>query len=260
MRRRAVSTLRLGGAVVLVTGSSSGIGAAAARRLGAAGAELVLHGRDPDRLAAIAAETGGTVVSGDLSDAAGARAVARAAMAVSGRVDVLVSNAGVGWAGPLGEMTDADVARLVAVNLLAPVELTRELLPGMLARGRGRLVYVGSVAGRAGVAEEAVYAASKAGLDVFAESVRFELAGTGLGVSMVVPGVIDTPFFARRGRPYTRTRPRPIPAEAVAAAIERVIVTGRAERYVPRWLAFPAALRVAMPAVYRLLAGRFGGS
>lgn len=252
--------MRLDSAVILITGASSGIGAATARRLGAAGATLILHGRDPDRLTAIAAETGATAVPGDLSDAAGAHALARAALAVSGRIDVLVGNAGQGWCGPLEEMTSEDVARTVGVNLVAPVELTRELLPGMRARGRGRLVYVGSIAGRTGVAEEAVYAASKAGLDAFAESVRFELTGTGLGVGVVVPGVVDTPFFARRGRPYARTRPRPIPPEAVAAAIEQVIVTGRAERYVPRWLAVPAALRVAAPGVYRLLARRFGGS
>jgi short-subunit dehydrogenase len=252
--------MRIDGAVVLVTGASSGIGASTARRLRAAGAKLVLQGRDPERLAAVAAETGGTVVSGDLSDSAGARAVARRAVEVFERIDVLVSNAGVGWCGPLSEMTGADVTRVIGVNLLGPVELTRELLPGMRARGRGRLVYVSSIAGRTGVAEEAVYAASKAGLDAFAESVRFELAGTGLGVSVVVPGVVDTPFFARRGRPYARTRPRPIPADAVAATIERAIITGRAERYVPRWLAVPAALRVAAPAVYRVLAGRFGGS
>lgn len=252
--------MRLDGVVVLVTGASSGIGAACARRLRAAGAELILHGRDPDRLAAVARDTRGTVVSGDLSDVDAARAVARRAVEVSGQVDVLVSNAGVGWCGPVSEMTGADVTRVVGVNLLASVELTRALLPGMRARGRGRLVYVSSIAGRTGVAGEAVYAASKAGLDAFAESMRFELAGTGIGVSVVVPGVVDTPFFAHRGRPYGRTRPRPIPAEAVAHAIERMIVTGRAERYVPRWLAVPAALRVATPAVYRVLAGRFGGS
>lgn len=252
--------MRLGGAVVLVTGASSGIGAATARRLRAAGAELVLHGRDEERLAAVATETGGIAVPGELSDADGARTVAHRALEVSGRIDVLVSNAGQGWCGPLPEMTGADVTRTVGVNLLAPVELTRALLPGMLARGRGGLVYVSSIAGRTGVAEEAVYAASKAGLDAFAESVRFELAGTGVGVSVVVPGVVATPFFARRGRPYGRSLPRPVPPEAVAAAVEQVIVTGRAERYVPRWLALPAALRVVTPGAYRSLASRFGGS
>ena len=252
--------MRLAGLSVLITGASSGIGTATARRLAATGARVILHGRDPDRLAEVAGATGGTALTGELSDPAGARAVAHRAIEVAGRIDVLVSNAGIGWCGGLTSMTATDIARVLAVNLHAPIELTRALLPGMLARGSGRLVYVGSIAGRTGVAEEAVYAASKAGLDTFAESLRFELAGTGIGVSTVVPGVVDTPFFTHRGRPYGRTRPRPVPADTVAAAIERLLVTGRADRYVPGWLAFPAALRVVAPTLYRALATRFGGS
>ncbi|MFB9905958.1 SDR family NAD(P)-dependent oxidoreductase [Allokutzneria oryzae] len=252
--------MRIAGSVVLVTGASSGIGAATAHRLAGAGARLVLHGRDADRLTAVAAATGGTALTVDLSGPAGARALARAAVEVAGQVDVLVSNAGRGWCGPLPAMTGAQVGEVVAVNLVSPIELTRALLPGMLARGHGRLVYVGSIAARTGVAEEAVYAASKAGVDGFAESLRFELAGTGLGVSVVVPGVVATPFFARRGRPYRRSLPRPVAPETVAAVIERMIVTGRAERHVPGWLAVPAALRVVAPSAYRWLAARFGGS
>jgi short-subunit dehydrogenase len=252
--------MRLAGAVALITGASSGIGAATARRLAAAGARVILHGRDPDRLAEVAGAVGGTALTGDLADPSEARSLAHQAVEVGGRVDVLVSNAGIGWCGGFTTMTASDTAHVLAVNLHAPIELTRALLPGMLATGRGRLVYVGSIAGRTGVADEAVYAASKAGLDTFAESLRFELAGTGVGVSTVVPGVVDTPFFTHRGRPYGRSRPRPIPPDAVAAAIERVLVTGRADRYVPGWLAFPAALRVVAPGLYRTLATRFGGS
>jgi NADP-dependent 3-hydroxy acid dehydrogenase YdfG len=252
--------MRLAGAVALVTGASSGIGAATARRLAAAGAQVIAHGRDPDRLAAVAQATGGHPLTADLADPAAARTLAEAALAVAGRIDVLVSNAGLGWAGVLHRMTGEDVSRLVAVNLRAPIELTRALLPQMLQRGEGHLVYVTSIAGRTGVPDEAVYAATKAGLDAFAESLRFELSGSALRVGVVVPGVVGTPFFQHRGRPYDRRWPSPVAPELVAAAIERLIVTGRAERYVPRWLAFPAALRVAAPSAYRALAGRFGGS
>jgi short-subunit dehydrogenase len=252
--------MRLAGAVALITGASSGIGAATARRLAAAGTRLILHGRDADRLAEVASASGATALTGDLADLDGAKTLARQAIEVAGRVDVLVSNAGIGWCGGLTTMTAEDTAHVLAVNLHAPIELTRLLLPGMRSQGRGHLVYVGSIAGRTGVADEAVYAASKAGLDTFAESLRFELAGTGVGVSTVVPGVVDTPFFTHRGRPYGRSRPRPIPPDTVAEAIERALVTGRADRYVPRWLAFPAALRVVAPGLYRALATRFGGS
>jgi NAD(P)-dependent dehydrogenase (short-subunit alcohol dehydrogenase family) len=117
--------------------------------------------------------------------------VAAAALrAAPNGVDVLVSNAGLGWAGPVTEMTAAKTAELVAVNLTAPMQLTRLLLPGMAQRGRGRVVFVSSIAGAVGVAGEAVYAATKAGLAMFAESLAYETRGQGVGVSVVVPGVI----------------------------------------------------------------------
>src|SRR5262249_18282678 len=83
--------------------------------------------------------------------------------------------------------------------------------------------------------------------------------GSGVRVGVVVPGVVRTPFFERRGRPYQRTRPRPVAPQVVAAAIERMIRTGRAESYVPRWLAVPAGLPLAVPSRYRWLPPRFGG-
>jgi short-subunit dehydrogenase len=243
----------------LVTGASSGIGADTARRLAAGGATLLLHGRDQDRLKALATETGGIALTGDLTEPGAAQALAEQALAVSGQVDVLVNNAGLGWAGPLPEMPPADITRLVAVNLVAPIELTRALLPGMVARGSGRVVFVTSIAGRTGVAGEAVYAATKAGVDAFADSVRFELHGTGVGVGVVVPGVVQTAFFERRGRPYGRSRPRPVPADRVAAAVVRA-VTDDGDLYVPRWLRVPVALRGVAPGLYRALATRFGSS
>ncbi|GLY65774.1 SDR family NAD(P)-dependent oxidoreductase [Amycolatopsis taiwanensis] len=248
----------LHGAVAVVTGASSGIGAATALRLHRAGARLVLHGRDPARLAALAERTSGAVLPADFADA---RAVTSAAEEIIGRfgaVDVLVNNAGIGWAGPFTEMTGDEVRRLVAVNLTAPIELTRALLP--VLRSPGRIVFVTSIAGRTGVAGESVYSAVKAGLDGFAESLRFELSGTGVGIGVVVPGVVDTEFFARRGRPYERRSPRPIPADRVAAAVVRAVRDGRAETYVPGWLRLPVAVRAVLPGVYRRLAGRFGGS
>jgi short-subunit dehydrogenase len=246
----------------LVTGASSGIGADTARRLAARGAHVLLHGRDQERLKALAVETGGTTLAVELAEPGAPQALAEQALAVSGRVDVLVNNAGLGWAGPLPEMPAADIARLVAVNLVAPIELTRALLPDMLARGSGRVVFVTSIAGRTGVAGEAVYAATKAGVDAFADSLRFELNGTGVEVGVVVPGVVETAFFERRGRPYGRSRPRPVPADRVAAAVVRAVTGGaaRGDLYVPRWLRVPVALRGAAPGLYRALATRFGSS
>lgn len=250
--------MRLEGKVALVTGASAGLGRATTVALARAGVRVLAHGRCVQRLATLAQATGAVPLPADLSEPEQVRQLAVAALREAGRVDILVNNAGTGWAGPLVGMHERDVSTLVAVNLLAPVELTRALLPAMLARHEGYLMFVGSIAGRMGVAEEAVYAATKAGLDTFAESLRFELRGSGVGVGVLVPGVVDTDFFTNRGRPYDRRRPRPLPVDAVARALVRTVRTGRAERYAPRWLRLPVAVRGAAPGAYRLLAGRFG--
>ncbi|MER6945757.1 SDR family NAD(P)-dependent oxidoreductase, partial [Nonomuraea sp. NPDC000554] len=202
------------------------------------------------RLAAVAAEVGGQALAADLVTEAAA--LARRA----GPVDVLVSNAGVGWAGPLTGMPGGTAEGLIAANLTAPIELTRLLLPAMIDRGRGHLVFVASIAGAVGVRDEAVYSATKAGLIAFAESLRYELDG--VGVSVVLPGVVDTPFFARRGTPYARRRPAPIPPERVARAIVSAVERERPETYTPGWLRLPARLRGAAPGPFRALAGVFG--
>jgi short-subunit dehydrogenase len=240
--------MRISDATILITGASSGIGAATARAAAAAGARTVLTGRDQERLAAVAAETGGTPLVADITEP----------LTVSEQIDVLVNNAGIGWAGLFQGMSVDDVDRLIAVNLAAPIRLTRELVPAMVERGRGHVVFVASIAGVTGVRDEAVYAATKAGMICFADSLRYELGGTGVGVSVIVPGVIDTPFFDRRGVPYKRRRPAPIPAERVAQAIVRAIEHDRAEAYEPAWLRLPARLRGTTPGLFRLLARKFG--
>ncbi|MGA5763717.1 SDR family NAD(P)-dependent oxidoreductase [Nonomuraea bangladeshensis] len=245
--------MRLADAHVLITGASSGIGAATAHALAGTGARLTLAGRDRERLAAVAAATGGDMVVCDVATQAD-ELVTRA-----GHVDVLVNNAGVGWAGSFVEMPAGSAERLLAVNLAAPIALTRLLLPGMLAAGRGHVVFVASIAGAVGVAREAVYSATKAGLVVFAEGLRHELRhAPGVGVSVLLPGVVNTPFFVRRGAPYTRGWPAPIPPERVARAVVAAILHGRPESFVPGWLRLPARLRGAAPGPFRLLARRFG--
>jgi short-subunit dehydrogenase len=243
------------GAVALVTGASSGIGAEIATRLRRAGADVIVHGRDERRLAALADRIGARPIAADLARPGDVERLA--AEAVDGGVRILVANAGRGWAGPFGEMDAEDAARLIEVNLTAPIRLTRALLPHLDA---GFLAYVTSIAGRTGVPGEAVYAATKAGLDAFAESLRHELRGTGVRVGVVVPGVVDTPFFVNRGKPYARRSPRPIPAATVAEATVDMILRDRAEVYRPRWLRVPVAIRGLAPRAYRGLAGRFGGS
>ncbi|TSE00322.1 SDR family NAD(P)-dependent oxidoreductase [Skermania sp. ID1734] len=248
------------GKCALVTGASSGIGAEVAAQLASRGAYVLVHGRDPDRTREVADRIGGAAVAADLADPGGRQQLVEQVREVCGAVDILVNNAGVGWAGPLTDMPVERIRHIVEVNLLAPMELTRMLLPDMIRRVQTHICFVTSVAGRTGVAGEAAYAATKAGVDAFAESLRAEAAGTGLRVGVVVPGVVDTAFFAARGRPYDRERPRPIPADAVARAVVRQIETGRAEAWAPRWLRVAPTVRALAPSAYRRLTDRFGQS
>jgi short-subunit dehydrogenase len=237
--------VKLAGAVCLVTGASAGIGRATVDVLAGRGARVVALARDAERLAGV----GERRVAWDLAEPAGAADEV-------GPVDVLVNNAGFGWAGPLAETPD--VPRLVAVNLVAPMVLARALVPAMVAAGRGHVVNVASIAGYVGPREEAVYAATKGGLIAFSESLRYELRGTGVGVTLVAPGVIATEFFERRGTPYGRAWPRPIPPARVAEAIADAIEHDRDEVFVPGWMSGVARLRGAAPGLFRKLTARFG--
>ena len=250
--------MQIAGSVALVTGASSGIGAATAEALADAGARLIVTGRDEDRLKAVAVRTSATAFPADLSQPGACEELVRLALAVHGRIDLLVSNAGAGWAGPIGDMPGATADQLVTVNFLAPVHLARLLLPAMTARGAGRLVFVSSIAGATGVRHEAVYAATKAGLNSLAESLRYELSGTGVGISVVLPGAVSTPFFSRRGRPYARHWPTPVSADRVASAIVSAAARNRPVVYIPGWLHFPAWMHGFAPGAFRSLAAMFG--
>lgn len=240
--------MNLAGSVVLVTGASSGIGAAAADLLAARGARLLLSGRDRSRLQ----EVGGPDAARhpcDLARPGAAEELAEWAETETDGVDVLVANAGQGLAAPLTGTPAADVERLVTVNLTTNIALTRLLLPGMQRRGYGHLAFVSSIAGHMGVAGESVYSATKAGINGFADSVRHETAGTGVGVSVLVPGIVDTAFFSRRGLPGPGGIPRPVPAGTAAGALLDAIDRGREEVFVPRWLRWPARLHGAAPSL-----------
>ena len=224
------------GRLCLVTGATSGIGQATASALRAAGAEVIASGLEHV----------------DLTTPGAAAALASRV----GTVDVLVNCAGAGHFGPV---VDADAATLFALNVLAPIELTQALLPGMRSRGRGHVVNVGSIVGHVGRSNEAVYAATKAALAIFTESLREELRGSGVGASLVTPVAVDTAFFASRGAPYGRRRPKQLPAGRVADAIVGAIRDDRAEVVVPRWAAAAVRAHGASPRLYRALARRFDG-
>jgi short-subunit dehydrogenase len=255
--------VELAGSVVLITGASSGIGRASASALARQGARVLVSGRDKAALAEVAGSSAGVALPADLSGLEGPAAcadLAARAIAVHGRVDALVSSAGIGASGAFEQLSPESIVNLAQVNLVAPLLLARALLPGMLQRRFGHLLMIGSIAGLTGVANEAVYAATKAGLSVFMESLWLECYGRGVGVSSVVPGVVRTAFFDRRGVPYERRWPRPIAPERIADAVVEAIKTGRAETVLPKWLSFASKARGVSPSGYRLLARRFGNN
>ncbi len=219
----------LAGEAALVTGASSGIGAATARELARRGARVALAARRAEELEAVAAairDAGGEARSFvvDMALPEQVERLAREVLEAFGRVDVLVNNAGIG-AGPLIQSTDEEITRIVDVNLLGPMLLTRALLPAMLERRHGRIISVASVAGH--IATNALYSATKFGLRGFSLSLNRELRGSGVAVSVVSPGFIRTSMTTAR----RAAMPGP---EVVARAIAGLAERPRREVIVPR--------------------------
>jgi short-subunit dehydrogenase len=220
--------------------------------------------RDEDALSRLAGDIGGSYVVADLVEPDAAVSVATHVVASYGRLDAVIANAGVGYAGDFVDMPSDRIVGLVDLNLRAPLLLARACLGPLRDTGelagarRGALVFVGSIAGHVGVPGESVYSATKAGLAAFAATLREELRGDRISVSTIVPGVVRTEFFERRGAPYDRRFPRPMAPERVAAVVERALDTGADQLTVPRWLVVPATLAATAPRLYRALARRFG--
>jgi short-subunit dehydrogenase len=253
-----MGAVQLSGKVAVVTGASRGIGAATARALAARGATVVGTGRDATALTAVMCEIGGTPMLGDVRDDGHAAAVVRCAVEAHGRIDAVVVNAGVGYTGPFADMPGDRIDEVLDVDVRAPMQLARAAMAELAAHDDGVLVFVTSIAGALLVPRESVYSAAKAAIEAFAEVLREEARGTGVHVGTVVPGAVDTEFFAHRGSPYDRGFPRPIPPEPVAAAVVRVIEDGAERVVVPGWLRGPALLRRLAPRRYRTLSRRYG--
>lgn len=245
--------MQLEGTTVVITGASRGIGRAVAELAARRGARLGLIARSEEDLRTVAAGLGGrtSVAVADVGDRDQVAAAVSSLEADLGPTDVLVANAGIGAYGRFAGIDLDEVERLVRVNLLGTIFPLRVVLPGMIERGRGHLAVVASVAGRFGSPFEGVYAATKFGQVGLAEAVGVEVSGTGVGVTIVDPGVVDTDFFSARGHSYDRSFPRPIPAEKVAAALVRAVERGRTgEVFVPGWFRYALAFRHLAPSLY----------
>jgi short-subunit dehydrogenase len=256
-----VKPRELAGRVVVVTGASSGIGAATAVACGRAGMRVVLAARRAGRLAAVAADVsaaGGTarVVPTDVGDEAAVRTLIDGTVDAWGRVDVLVNNAGVGILATVDQTTPAEFERLVRVNYLGAVHGVLAALPHMRRQGAGHIVNVASVVGKRASPFRAAYVASKFALVGFSEALRMELRGTGIHVTCVCPIGTATEFHdVEPNRLGVPGRGGPIQtAEHVARTIVRALRRPRAEvhPYPPARLLF-LANDVAPGLVDRLL-------
>jgi NADP-dependent 3-hydroxy acid dehydrogenase YdfG len=178
----------------VVTGASSGIGAATARHLAAEGFHVFCAARREDRVAALAEEIGGTAVRCDVTSADD---VARLAETVGPRLDVLVNNAGGAFgAAPVAESDPDDWRRMYEVNVIGLLQVTRALLPALVASGAGVILNVGSTAGRIAYEGGAGYTAAKHGTQVVSETLRLELWDQPVRVCEIAPGMVRTDEFA----------------------------------------------------------------
>lgn len=245
--------MELKGAIVAVTGASRGIGAAVATAVAARGARVGLIARSAGDLDAVLDGVGteGVAVTADVADrTATIEALARIEASV-GPIDVLVANAGIGAYGPFVDIPYEELERVVDVNVLGTMYAIRAVLPGMVQRGRGHVVTIGSIAGRIGSPFEAVYSATKFAGVGLTEALAVEVAPYGIEVSLVNPGVVATEFGNARGHPYDRDRPKPISAEAVAGAVVAAIERDAAETYVPRSFRGAVVTRHLLPPLFR---------
>jgi short-subunit dehydrogenase len=215
--------------VAIVTGASSGIGAATARELARRGATVVLAARRVDELNAhvrAIRETHGKAMAipADVSDATHVAQLLDHTLTAFGRVDVLVNNAGAGWLKPFAFTSPDEMSALLNVNLLGAMMVTRAVLPGMLERRHGAIISVGSLSGR--VAMEPLYSATKYGLRGFSLALRRQVVGSGVSVSLVAPGKIRTAMTEH----LSARMPKP---DLVARTIADLITDPRREVVIP---------------------------
>jgi len=241
--------------IALVTGASSGIGEAAARRLAREPqAQLVLVARREDRLRRLAGELNGepTVIAADLIEPGTPDRVLQTVREEHGRLDLLVNNAGGAWRATFAEGGYENVRRTMELNFDATVRLTEALLPLLRESAPSAVVNVASVAARLARGQAGAYGASKSALAGWNDALHLEEAGNGVHVGCVLPGFVATEGFPQRQLVDRRlTRWMVSSPDKVAEAIVDCGLRGRAERYVPRPYALLAILRALAPGLVR---------
>jgi short-subunit dehydrogenase len=242
---------------VLLTGATGGIGQAIARTLASCGATVTITGRRADVLEPLARETSGRAITCDLAN----REELDRLVQEAGQVDVLVANAALPGAAELTDLSQDQIDEMLEVNLRAPIALARALVPPMVSRGRGHLVFISSLNGKAATPATSIYAAAKFGLRGFALCLREDLRPYGVGVSSVLPGFIrDAGMFAETKVELPRGVGTRSPDD-VAAAVVKAIEQNRAEVEVaPLGLRLGATLAGVAPELAAAAARRLGST
>ena len=245
----------MAGERVWITGASMGIGAALARRLARDGAEVIASARSAERLAALAASGAGRIVAWplDITDHAAVREAVTRIEAEHGPLDVAVLNAGTHRPVAAAEFTADGLRDLIEINVMGTAACLEALMPRMIARGRGRIAVVASVAGYRGLPTSAYYGATKAALINLAELLRFDLARAGVTMQLIDPGFVKTPLTDRNEFPM----PFLISAELAADRIASGLRSRRFEIAFPRRFVWMLKLLRCLPyALYFPLVGR----
>jgi uncharacterized protein len=248
--------------VILITGASDGIGKRLALDLAARGAVIIGCGRSAERLGALLAELQCTsprsiTIRCDVGSRDEVRAMVAKVLAAYDAIDILINNAGIGMRQPFVEMSVDTIEEIMRTNYFGAVYCTHEVLPSMIARGRGHVVNISSVAGHIGTLNMVAYCASKFAMNGFSESLYHELKPLGIDVSIVCPGPVRTSF----NRTFAQTSPKSptslvISAESVSQTVIRVIEKKRFEVITPPSVALICALKRFMPGLFRAISYR----
>ncbi|MBV9792732.1 MAG: SDR family NAD(P)-dependent oxidoreductase [Actinobacteria bacterium] len=228
--------IELTGRTVIVTGASSGIGAATARQLHAAGAQPVLAARRAERLAALSDELGGALaVATDVTDPAQVQELVTATLDRHGRIDGLVNNAGASLHGPLDQVDPAEFTRSLELNVVSVLTVTQAVLPAMREQGFGRIVNVSSGSTQRVAVGLGAYAASKTAVNMLTDVLREELAPDGIAVSLLLPSITATEFNDSSFTLGASPRPGMVAhsPDYVAAVILRLLRTGEGRFDIP---------------------------
>ena len=218
----------LRGKNAVLTGASRGLGPYIARALAQKGVNLALTARTADAVEATAKEATALGVNAvaiplDVTEPAGRRRLLEGAVAANGPIDILINNAGIEWVCKYTTMSGEQIEQMIQTNLVAPLILSRLVLPDMIARGSGHVVMMSSLGGKKGSPYSATYAATKAGLIEWTSGVREELRDSGVSASVICPGFVsDAGMFAEYGKSAPKIAGESTP-EAVADAVVRSI-------------------------------------